>query len=125
YTVFSIGPALLVNISLTGLFFEQQVVTSKLYWQISNLIGTSGADQIITIIRNVQEQRSAASFSIIGAVILLFGATTVFTDIQNSINYIWSVKAKPEKAWLKFLKNRLLSFSLLVGISFLLIVTLF
>jgi membrane protein len=124
YTVFSIGPLLLVIISLTGLFFEQNAVTGKIYYQLSGLVGKDGADQVINILQNIREQNSAAKFSIIGTAILVFGATTVFADIQDSINYIWSIKAKPKKGWLKYLKNRLLSFSLIVGIGFLLVVSL-
>lgn len=125
YTVFAIGPLLLVIISLTGLFFEKEAVTGELYNQISNLVGKDGAEQVFTIIRNMQEQQTAARYSIIGSVILIFGATGVFADIQDSINYIWSIRAKPKKGWLKFITNRLLSFSLIIGIGFLMIVTLF
>ncbi len=125
YTVFSIGPLLLVIISLTGLFFEREAVTGKLYGQISGLIGVSGAEQVLKIIQSMREQQSAAKFGMIGAAILIFGATTVFTDIQDSINYIWSIRAKPKKGWLKYITNRLLSFSIIVGMGFLLIVSLF
>jgi membrane protein len=125
YTVFSIGPLLLVVISLTGLFFEKEAVTGKLYRQMQSLIGTEGANQLLSIIHNMRQQNDAAKFSIIGIIMLVFGATGVFADIQDSINYIWSIKAKPKKGWLKFLTDRLLSFSLVVGIGFLMIVTLF
>lgn len=124
YTVFAIGPLLLVVISLAGLFFEQNDVTGKVYFQIRSLVGAEGADQILSIINNMQQENTAAKFSVIGVIILLFGATGVFADIQDSINYIWSIKAKPKKGWLKFLKNRLLSFSLVIGIGFLMMVTL-
>lgn len=123
YTVFSLGPLMLVIVSLAGVFFETEAVKWKVYWQINELIGQNGADQIITIISKLQE-KDASAFGLIGAVILLFGATTIFADMQDSINYIWSIKAKPKKGWLKFLKNRLLSFSLIVGLGFLLIVSL-
>ncbi len=124
YTVFSIGPLLLVIISLTGLFFEKERITGNLYSQMNGLIGKEGADQLMSIIQQMQQQNTAAQFSIIGIALLVFGATTVFADIQDSINYIWSIRAKPKKGWLKFLTNRLLSFSLLVGVGFLLVVSL-
>lgn len=124
YTVFSMGPLMLVVISIAGMFFEADDVVWKLYWQMKDIIGQNAADQIVDIIRNLQD-KNAGSFSIIGLVILVFGATTVFADIQDSINYIWSIKAKPKRGWLKFLKNRLLSFSMVIGLSFLLIVSLF
>lgn len=124
YTIFSIGPLMLVIISLTGLFVERERITGNIYEQLNNFIGQQGADQVLSIMQQMQQQNEAAKFSIIGMVLLVFGATGVFADIQDSINYIWSVRAKPKKGWLKFLKNRLLSFSLIVGIGFLLIVSL-
>lgn len=124
YTIFSIGPLLLVIISLTGLFFETAAVTGKIYDQIKNLVGANGADQVLKIISNMQHEQTAAKYSIIGFAVLIFGATTIFADIQDSINYIWSIRAKPQKGWVKYLKNRLLSFSLIVGIGFLMMASL-
>lgn len=124
YTAFSLGPLLLVVISVTGLFFETDAVMWRVYWQLEDLVGQTSADQLFNIIQQLRDQ-NAGTFSIIGTGILIFGATTVFADIQDSINYIWSVKAKPERGWLKYLKNRLLSFSLVLGLAFLLIVSLF
>ena len=124
YTVFSIGPLFLVIISLVGLFFDERRVTSNIRYQISNMLGPEGAQGIMNIIEKMQAQTDPARFSIIGLVILVFGATTIFADIQDSINYIWSIRAKPKKGWLKFLKNRLLSFSMVAGIGFLLLVSL-
>lgn len=124
YTTFAIGPLILVIISLTGLFFEGEAITGSIYNQIRLLTGQQGADAIISIITNMQQQSSAAKYSIIGGVVLVFGATGVFVEIQDSINYIWSIRAKPKKGWLKFLTNRLVSFSLIVGMGFLLMVSL-
>lgn len=123
YTIFSLGPLLLVVVSVTGVFFQTQEVLWQVYWQLKEIIGQETADQVIKVIMNLQDQH-ADSFSIIGLVVLVFGATTVFADMQDSINYIWSIKAKPDKGWLKYLKNRLLSFSMVLGLAFLLIVSL-
>ncbi len=125
YTIFSIGPLLLVVISLTGLFFETEEVTGKLYAQIRGLMGEDGANYLLQIIQTLKEQRSAAKYSFIGLFILIFGATSVFADIQDSINFIWSIRAKPKRGWVKFLKNRLLSFSIIIGIGFVMITSLF
>jgi len=125
YTIFSIGPMLLLIISLTGLFFEKRDITQDVYNQIRGLIGQDGAQELLSIIRNMQQQNSAARYGIISVVILFFGASGVFVEIQTSINYIWSLKAKPARGWLKFIQDRLLSFSLIAGIGFLLIVSLF
>lgn len=123
YTVFSLGPLLLVVVSVAGLFFEDKEVMWKVYWQLKDLVGQNTADQLIQTIISLQDT-DAGFFGMVGIAVLIFGATTVFADMQDSINYIWSIKAKPVRGWLKYLKNRLLSFSLVISIAFLLIVSL-
>ena len=123
-TIFSIGPLLLVVITLTGLFYKRQAITQDIEDQLRNLVGNAGAEQIFSILENIQRQTNTTLFGIIGGIVLLFGTTSVFSEIQSSINYIWSIKAKPKKNWLKFLSDRLLSFSLVVGLGFLLLVSL-
>lgn len=125
YTVFSIGPLLLVIVTLAGIFFSRENITGRIYTQIQSLLGQRGAQQVMEILQNIEHQNNKTLFGIIGVIVLVFGATTVFVEIQGSINYIWSIRAKPQKGWLKFLTNRLLSFSLIVGIGFLMIVSLF
>ncbi len=125
YTVFSIGPMLLVIISLTGIFVDPEKITGEIAEQLNEFLGKEGATFILGVIQNMQHQGNATVFSIIGFVVLLFGASGIFIEIQSSINYIWSIRAKPKKGWLKFITNRLLSFSLIIGLGFLLMVTLF
>jgi membrane protein len=124
YTVFAIGPLLLVIISLIGLFMDKETVTTTINGQIQGLLGAQGAAQIVDIIKNLQSQNDARKFSIIGIVLLFVSSTAVFLEIQDSINFIWSIRAKPKKAWLKLITNRLLSFSLIIGMGFLLAVSL-
>ena len=124
YTVFALGPLLIIIMSLTGVFFGKEAVQGKIYFQLNGLVGSEAALQIQEIIKNIQLSQSTTTGAIIGGIILLIGATGVFTEMQDSINYIWSVKAKPKKSWLKFLTNRLLSFSLVIGMGFLLLVSL-
>lgn len=124
YTIFALGPFLIIIISLAGIFFGRVAVEGRLYHQLHNLVGDAAALQIQDIIKNIQQSETGTMGAIVGGVILFIGATGVFTEMQDSINYIWSVKAKPKKGWLKFIINRLLSFSLIVGMSFLLLVSL-
>lgn len=125
YTIFSIGPLLLLVISLTGLFMDKDTIATTVNTQIQDLLGAQAAEQIISIINNLQNQSYAETFGLISAVTLFIGATGVFLEIQDSINYIWSIKAKPKKGWLRLITNRLLSFSLIIGMGFLLLVSLF
>src|SRR5690606_3525423 len=124
YTVFSLAPLLLLIISLTGLFFGKEAVEGKVFAEINGLIGSEAASQIQNIIQNLELSGKTNISMIIGAVTLVIGATTVFNEIQDSINMIWKLKAKPKKGWLKLIKNRLLSGSVIIGLGFLLIVSL-
>ena len=126
YTIFSIGPLLLVIITVLGFFYKRtDAVTGKLFGELGKLIGQSEAAQLKTMIENISHQNHTTLFGVIGVLVLLFGATGIFSEIQSSINYIWSIKAKPKRSWLKYITDRLLSFSLVIGMGFLLIVTLF
>ncbi|HYF68047.1 MAG TPA: YihY/virulence factor BrkB family protein [Ohtaekwangia sp.] len=124
YTIFSIGPLLIVVISLAGIFYGREAVQGKIYGQINGLVGSKAALQIQEIIQNIEESQLSASGAVVGVVILLIGATGVFTEIQDSINYIWSVKAKPQKGWLHLIMNRVISFSLIISFGFILLVSL-
>lgn len=124
YTIFSIGPVLIIIISLAGIFFGKEAVQGKIYYQLNGILGSSAAIQIQDIIQNIEKSQLSASGAVIGFIVLIIGATGVFTEIQDSINYIWSVRAKPQKGWLKILINRLISFSLIVSFGFVLLVSL-
>lgn len=124
YTIFSLGPLLIIIISLAGAFYGKDAVQGEIYSQINGLVGDQAALQIQQIIKNIQQTEQGPLAAIIGVVVLVIGATGAFIEMQDSINYIWSVKAKPTKGWLKFLVNRLLSFSLIVSMGFILLVSL-
>lgn len=124
YTVFSIGPILVLIISLASLFFGEDAIKGKVFSELNGLVGNSAASQIQGIIKNLELSGQTNLTLIISVITLIIGATTVFGDIQNSINKIWHVRAKPKKGWLKIIKDRLLSSSLIIGLGFLLVVTL-
>jgi membrane protein len=124
YTIFALGPMLVVIISFAGIFLGREAVEGKLYDQIKSLIGSAAALQVQSIIANLQYSDQTVTAAIIGVVLLILGATGVFTEIQGSINYIWSIRAKPKKGWLKFITNRLISFSLVISCGFILLVSL-
>jgi membrane protein len=122
--IFSIGPFLIVAISLAGIIWGQQAAEGRIYDQIKDLVGASSAAQVQELITNIQQSHHTVTGAIIGGVILMIGATGVFTEIQGSINYMWCILAKPKKGWLKFLMNRLLSFSLIIVFGFISMVSL-
>ena len=124
YTVFSLGPFLIIIISLAGLFLGEEAVQGKVYDQVKGLIGANAADQLEEIIKNARLSGKSIIGTIVGGISLLIGATGVFAEIQDSINTIWGIKSKPKRGWLKYITNRLLSFSMVVSIGFLLLVSL-
>lgn len=124
YTLFSLGPILIIIISLAGVYWGRDAVEGRIYDEINGLVGNAAALQIQDIIKNIEKSRLGASGAVIGFIVLLVGATGVFTEIQDSINYIWSIRSKPKKGLLKLLINRLISFSLIVSVGFLLMVSL-
>ena len=123
YTIFSFAPLLLLVISLAGLFFGRDAIQGQIFNEINGLIGNNAATQIQEIIKNMELSGKTNSGLIIGSITLIIGATSVFAEIQQSINMIWKLKAKPKRGWVKILKDRFLSASLIVGLGFLLIVT--
>lgn len=124
YTIFSLGPILVLMISLAGIFLGEEAIKGKVFTELNGLVGASAARQIQEVIKNLELSGKSTLALIISIVTLIIGATTVFGDIQNSINKIWHVRAKPKKGWLKLITDRLLSSSLVIGLGFLLVVTL-
>lgn len=124
YTLFSLAPMLLLIISLAGAFYGKEATEGRIYGEINELIGSNAALQIQEVISNMQVSGKTTLSIIIGVITLIIGATTVFGEIQDSINMIWHVKAKPKRGWLKLLRDRLTSGSIIVGLGFLLVVSL-
>jgi membrane protein len=123
YTVFSIAPMLIVIITLCDIFLGRQAIEGQVYEQIRSFVGDSAALQIQELIRNATVSKDISWASVVGIIALIFAATSVFAEIQSSINLIWRLKAKPRKGWLKVLINRLLSFSMVVSLGFILLVS--
>jgi len=126
YTIFSFPPLMLIVMRLSDIFFGHEAVEGKISEELSGLIGSEGATQIQETIRNTTFSSGGYLATIVGIVTLVIGATGIFVEIQDSINTIWHLKAKPKKGKgiLRMLINRLLSFSMVAVLGFLLLVSL-
>ncbi len=124
YTIFSLAPMLLVIISVLNFFYSNGNIQAELFQQITALVGANAAQQLQEILKNAEMSNKSGVAAAIGIGTLLVGATGVFAEIQDSINFIWSIKTKPKKGWLQYIKNRLLSFSIILTLGFLLMVSL-
>lgn len=123
YTVFSLGPLLIVLIYIAGMFLGQEAAQGAVYDQVQRFIGHDGALQLQEIIKNAAIDNKGGVALIIGIVVLLIGATTVFGEIQDSINSIWGLKASPKAGWIKLILTRILSFGMIASLGFLLLVS--
>ena len=108
-TLFSIIPFLSLLVTV-GVFFHMDLA-NQLY------------EALRSIIENAENTDSSRSAAIVSLGISIFGATTIFAEIQSSLNTIWGIKAVPKKSWLKFIKNRILSFSIILVFAFILLIT--
>ncbi len=126
YTIFSLPGLIIIVIWISDIFYGQEAVEGTVYGQIAGLVGRDAALQIQQTIRNATLSSESHFATIIGLATLIIGATSVFSEIQDSINLVWKLKAKPKKGrgWLKLITNRLLSFSIVVSLGFLLLVSL-
>ncbi|WP_114792465.1 YihY/virulence factor BrkB family protein [Niabella yanshanensis] len=127
YTIFSIPGLLIVVLWIADVFSGHDAnIKSSLYSQISELVGRSASRQIEATITNASAFPDKSFSTIVGLGTLIFGATSIFAEIQDSINVIWRLKTKPKKGrgWLKLIIDRLLSFSVVISLGFLLLVSL-
>lgn len=126
YTVFSLPGLIIIIIWVSDIFLGQKAVEGSIYGQIANFVGADAALQIQQTIKNATLSSEGGFATVVGLVTLIFGATSVFSEVQDSINFIWRLKAKPKKGkgWLKLIMNRLLSFSMIISLGFILLVSL-
>ena len=120
-TLFSIIPFLSLLITI-GVFIHMDL-THQLYVQLEPILGKEVVETLRGIIENAARTDSSAFASIVSLGVSIFGATTIFAEIQSSLNSIWGIKAVPKKSWLKYIQNRLLSFSIILVFAFVLLIT--
>jgi membrane protein len=124
YTIFSLAPLLIIIISLCGLLFGREAIQGHVYGQIKGLVGTDAAAQVQDAIKNIHISGHNFFASVVSIIVLLIGATGIFGEVQDSLNKIWGLKIKTRKTWWKLILNRILSFSLILSIGFVMMVSL-
>jgi membrane protein len=126
YTIFSVAPLLVIAIAVASFIFSRfggQGVQSQVVAQIGAVVGAKGADLIQTMIQGALKPSSSILATVIGVVTLLFGATGLFVSIQDALNTVWEVTAEAGGGVLSMVKNRLLSFAMVLGVGFLLLLS--
>ena len=124
YTLFALSPVLLVATAIAGLVFGKDAVRGEIVGQIQGLVGHQGAQAVQAMLENAAQPSSSIPATIIGLVTLFLGATGAFLELQTALNAIWRVKPRPGANVRAFVVQRLISFGLVVGVGFLLLVSL-
>ncbi len=124
YTVFSIAPIVLIAIAIASLVFDRAAAQEQIIAEIGNTVGTQIGSAIGDMLRYTSTTGSTALATIISVLVLIVGATSVFAQLQDALDTIWCVKPKADRPWWAVLKDRFWSFTLVIGIGFLLLVSL-
>jgi len=125
YTLFSVAPLLLIVIAIAGMVFGEDAARGQIFWQLRELFGEAGANAIQSLLQSVNRPAEGAAATLVGFVLLGIGATTVFAELQNSLDRIWRAPARNHISGIvALIRARLLSFGLILCIGFLLIVSL-
>ncbi len=120
-TIFSLPPILFIILMAVGAFWGEEALSGQLYAQSKDALGADAAAEIQTMINNLNKQESKGVAKWIGFGTLIFAATTFFITLQESLNTIWNIKAKPENGIMMMIKTRFLSFGLILSVGFLLL----
>jgi membrane protein len=124
YATFSLAPLLIIAVAISGLIFGREAATGQIMSQIQGLVGADTATAIQAMIENSDHPAANVVASIIGLIVLLFGASGVFAELQQSLNVIWDVEPKPKRGISAAVKDKFFSFTMVLGTGFLLLVSL-
>jgi membrane protein len=124
YTVVSLAPLIIIAIAIAGFIFGEQAAQGHIVQQIQGLVGKDGAVVVETILKNASESNTGVIVTIISIIILFFSSTAVFAELNDSLNVIWKVKPKKGRVIKGLIKERILSLAMVIGIGFLLLVSL-
>ena len=124
YTVFSIGPMILIAVAVAGIFFGQEAAQKKIYETLGGLVGSNSAAAVAEVAKSASQHSKSIIATIIGIITLIVGATGVFGEMHSALNLIWKVEPKTGKSIWAFFRERFLSFAMVMGVGFLLLVSL-
>jgi len=124
YTLFSVAPLLLIVVSVAGLVFGEEAARGEVFGQLEHLMGAQGAAAVQGLLQSANKPAESALATVVGIVALLIGATTVFAELQNALDRIWRAPAHGAGGIFSLVRARLLSFGMILGLGFLLMVSL-
>lgn len=124
YTLLSIAPLLLISVSIAGMVLGKEAARGGIERQIDDMVGKEGAEAVQDMLANSKKPEHGLLATVVGVATLLFGASGVFGQLQDSMNAVWEVRPKPGGGVMGFIRTRFLSFAMVLGVGFLLLVSL-
>lgn len=124
YTLLSIAPLVVISIAIAGLIFGPDAARGQIAGEIGGVVGADAARAVEAVVASARSPEGGVVSSVIGVIVLLFGASAVFVELQSAMNTIWDVEPKPGRGILGEVRDRFLSFAMVLGVAFLLLVSL-
>jgi membrane protein len=124
YTILSLAPLLVVVVAVAGFFFGPEAVRGEVYGQLRNLIGSQAASTIQSVLKAAYRPATGIAASVVGFLVLLMGASGVFLQLRQTLNFIWGVDPSVDSGLGGMVRSRLFSFAMILAIGFLLVVSL-
>ena len=124
YTIFSIGPLLLIAVAMAGIFFGQEAAQGRISDELGKVFGSQMAKSLEQMVQAAAKPKSGTVATIIGIITLMLGASGVFGQLKDALNTIWNVEKKKAGGVMGFIRERFLSMAMVLGIGFLLLITL-
>ncbi len=124
YTVFSLAPLLVLVIAGIGFFFGERAAEGEILAQLEGMLGEDGAAGVQQMIANANQPKEGVAATVIGLATMILGASTVFGELQDAMNTVWDVEADPNQGWGAYFLARLTTFSMILVVGFLLLVSL-
>lgn len=124
YTVLSVAPLLVVSIGIAGMIFGQEAARAHIAEQVRTLVGPEGGRAVLALLENAARPAASLTATVIGFLTLLFGASGVFGELRDSLNAVWGVQTNSASGLMSIIKQRFISFAMVLGVGFLLLVSL-
>lgn len=124
YTIFSLAPLIVIAVGIAGMVFGQDVARSQILRQIEDLVGNQGGEVFRSMVESAGQPGAGITGSVLGIVMLLFGASGLFGELQDALNTIWEVQPRPGRGVWGVIRDRFFSFTMVLGVAFLLLVSL-
>ena len=124
YAIFSIAPLLVIAIAIAGMVLGEEAAQGQISAQVQNLVGAQGGEAVETMVQSANKPGAGTIGSVLGIAMLLFGAAGLFGQLQDALNTIWEVQPKPGRGAWGFVRARFLSLTMVLGVAFLLLVSL-